>query len=77
MDEKFDRYWKVRKLFREVTSKKDGKWSIVTSGRWSNNLRTLDVTTGARKGQTFSGGKNVGTKFSEIITGNPSMLSWC
>tara|TARA_R100001015_G_C4611478_1_gene166877 strand:+ start:489 stop:1292 length:804 start_codon:yes stop_codon:yes gene_type:complete len=63
-------YWKV-------VTKDKGKSVVVASGRWSNSLRTLEVVTGNKKGQTYSGGQNVGTKFSEIIVGNPSTLKWC
>jgi hypothetical protein len=64
-------FWKITK------KNSSGSWETISQGRWDDDLRTLKVTSGTNKGQTYSGGKNVGTKFSQILSNSDTALKWC
>ncbi len=54
-------------------------------GRWDDNLRTIKVTNAkdwagnelSSKGQTFSGGMEVGRKFAQAIGSLNRKYAWC
>jgi len=66
-------YWKVQR-------KGYGKTKVIAKGRWDDNLRHLVVThavhwsgkPSGQKGQVYSGGKEVGAKFKQILS-SPTM----
>jgi len=58
-----------------IMTKTKGKWSVKASGRWDNDLTTLKVLSGMKKGQTYSGGKEVGSKIGKIL--DLPDATWC
>ena len=72
------------KGFWAITRQGYGQRKTIASGRWSDNLRTLDVEKAVTwkgypvgSGKTYSGGNEVGSKFAKIIGSQNKNFAWC